>query len=316
MAGILILGECFFLDWLPLAILGLICFDGPKGLVYSGLLMIVAVTFAISPVNERIGRAVLGCRTATTEEMKKITAAWALVVAAIKQSLDDSTAERFTNVKLFVSDEKLPNAFALGRNTICVTKGLLNLAGSPLGAAEIAGVLAHEAGHLHFGDSGRLAIALTANRLGFISYRILDLLSRICEAFGRGVLQSGRMFTGSSGIAGVFITMMAMLVVLVATVFNLAMKVFSYTFQVAANVSLRAVGRNEEFRADLFARNIGFGPQLAKFLRQIEALDSAPRDIWAVLYRTHPSTAERIDRLEQETASPLLGTACFDYRAG
>ena len=111
------------------------------------------------------------------------------------------------------------------------------------------------------------------------------------------MLQSGRMFASSGGIAGVFIILMALLAVIVANVFNLAMRVFSFTFKVAADVSLRAVGRNEEFRADLFARNIGFGPQLAKFLRQIEALDAAPRDIWAVLYRTHPPTAERIERL-------------------
>jgi heat shock protein HtpX/STE24 endopeptidase len=105
------------------------------------------------------------------------------------------------------------------------------------------------------------------------------------------------MLGSAGGIAGIFITLTAMLAVVVANVFNLAIKVFSFTFQVAANVSLRAVGRAEEFRADLFARNIGFGPQLVKFLRQIEAIDAAPRDIWALLYRTHPPTAERIDRL-------------------
>lgn len=301
MAGFLILCVCLFLDWFPLAVLGLICFDYPNGLIYTALLMIAAGIFAISPVNEKIGRAVLGCRPATTEERKKITVVWNSVVAAIGQALGSSTGERFASVKLFVSDEKLPNAFAVGRNTICVTRGLLSLTGHSLGA-DMAGVLAHEAGHLHFGDSGRLAVALTANRLGVASYRILDFWSRICEAFGRGALQSGRMLAVSGGIAGVFITLMVMLAVLVANVFNLAMKVFSFTFQVAANVSLRAVGRNEEFRADLFARNIGFGPQLAKFLRQIEALDAAPKDIWAVLYRTHPPTATRIDRLLQDAS--------------
>jgi heat shock protein HtpX len=299
MAGFLILCVCFVLDWFPLAVLGLICFGYPNGLLYSALVLIAAGMIAISPVKERIAGAVLGCRPATTEERNKITAVWNSVIAAIGQTLGSSTAERFANIKLFVSDEKLPNAFAVGRNTICVTRGLLTLTGHSLDAGDIAGVLAHEAGHLHFGDSGRLAIALTANRLGVVSYRILDFSSSICEAFGRGVLQSGRMLGGSGGIAGIFITLTAMLVVVVANVFNLAMKVFSFTFQVAANVSLRAVGRTEEFRADLFARNIGFGPQLVKFLRQIEALDAAPRDIWAVLYRTHPPTAARIDRLLQ-----------------
>jgi heat shock protein HtpX len=293
MTGFFILCVCLFLDWFPLAVLGLIFFDYPRGLIYSTLLMIAAGIFAVSPPGERIGRAVLGCRPATTEERQRITGVWNSVVAAIGLALGSGAGERFTNVKLFVSEEKLPNAFALGRNTVCVTRGLLNLA-SPV---DMAGVLAHEAGHLHFGDSGRLAVALTANRLGVASHKILDLCSRIFEDFARGVLQSGRVFAGSGGIAGVFIILMALLAVIVANVFNLAMRVVSFTFQMAADVSLRAVGRNEEFRADLFARNIGFGPQLAKFLRQIEALDAAPRDIWAVLYRTHPPTAERIERL-------------------
>jgi heat shock protein HtpX len=297
MAGFLILCACLVLDWFPVAVLGLICFDYPKGLIYSALVVIAAVMFATSPVKERIGGAVLGCRPATTEERNKITRVWDSVVAAIGQALGSSTAERFAHIKIFVSDEKLPNAFAVGRNTICVTKGLLSLTGHSLGTGDIAGVLAHEAGHLHFGDSGRLAIALTANRLGVASYQILDFSSRACEAFGKGVLQSGRMLGSSGGIAGIFISLTAMFVVVVANVFNLAIKVFSFTFRIAANVSLRAVGRTEEFRADLFARNIGFGPQLVKFLRQIEAIDAAPRDIWALLCRTHPPTAERIDRL-------------------
>jgi len=302
MAGFLILCVCLFLNWFPLAVLGLIFFDYPNGLIYSALLIIAAGILAISPVSERIGRAILGCRPATTEERQKVTGVWNSVVAAIEQALGSSAGERFANVKLFVSDEKLPNAFAVGRNTVCVTRGLLHLTGCSLDAGDMAGVLAHEAGHLHFGDSGRLAVALTANRLGVASYRILDFWSMICETFARGVLQSGRMFAGSAGIAGVFIILMAFLAVIVASIFSLAMRVVSFTFKIAADVSLRAVGRNEEFRADLFARNIGFGPQLAKFLRQIEALDAAPRDIWALLNRTHPPTAERIDRLLQDAS--------------
>jgi heat shock protein HtpX len=277
-------------------VLGLLCLDYPKGLIYSGLLIAAAGIVAVSPAGEVIGRASLGCRPATTEERHKISVAWNMVVAAIGQALGSSAGERFAKVKLFVSEEKIPNAFALGRNTVCVTSGLLTLA-SP---GDMAGALAHEAGHLHFGDAWRLAVALTSNWLGTACYLILDFGSKVCEAFGGGVLQSGRMFASSGGIAGVFLILMAMVVVIVAEVFNLAMRVVSFMFRIAAEVSLRAVRRHEEFRADLFARNIGFGPHLAKFLRQIEALDAAPRNIWAVLYRTHPPTAERIDRLLQE----------------
>ncbi|HDR5277533.1 TPA: M48 family metalloprotease [Bacillus thuringiensis] len=45
---------------------------------------------------------------------------------------------------LCVADEPFPNAYALGSKTICVTKGLLKTANEE----ELAGVLAHEIGHV------------------------------------------------------------------------------------------------------------------------------------------------------------------------
>jgi heat shock protein HtpX len=286
------------LDWFPFAVIGLFCFDQSRWLIYSLLPIAIAGIVAGSPAGELIGRVVLGCRPATVDESQLIAVAWNSVVAAIGQSLSSSTGKRFSKVKLFVSDERIPNAFALGRNTVCVTMGLLNHA-SP---EDMAGVLAHEAGHLHFGDAVRLAVVLTTNRLGVATYRILDFGSRVCEGFGRGVLQSGRMFASSGDIAGAFIVLMALIVVIVAGVFNLAMRVASFTFRITTNISLSAVGRHEEFRADLFALNIGFGPQLIKYLRRIEALDAAPKNIWDVLSRKHPPAAVRIERLLRDAS--------------
>jgi heat shock protein HtpX len=292
MTGFLIMCESLFLNWIPLAVLGMAIFRYPNGLAYSALLVMAAGTFAISPLNERIGRMDLGCRPPTTEERQKITGVWHEVVDAIGQALDSSNAARFAVVNLFVSDERLPNAFALGRNTVCVTKGLLSVT-SP---GDLAGALAHEAGHLHFGDAERLAVALTANWLGVASYRILSFCSGFFDSLARGLMRPGKLLTGSAGSYGALIGLIIWLAVVVV---NTAIKVFSFVFQTAVDMSLRAVGRNEEFRADLFARNIGFGPQLANFLRQIEALDATPKDLWEVLQRPHPSTAERIDRLLQ-----------------
>lgn len=279
------------INWIPLAIVFLLFFDYPNGLIYSFILIAAAGIFAVSPLNESIGRTCLGCRPATTEEREKILGAWQAVINSIGNSLDDKTKERFENVKLFVSDEKLPNAFALGRNTVCVTKGLLYLS-SP---SEITGVLAHEAGHLHFGDSQRLAMALTANRLGVASYWVLDLFTRIFAGFSKGVSNAGMVFSRESGV---FISLMGLLLWISAVIINACMRIICFLFKMAVDIGIHAVGRKEEFRADLFAKNIGYGQPLAKFLRQIEALDTAPKNIWQVIYRTHPPTAERIDRLE------------------
>lgn len=291
MSGFMVLAFSLFLNWIPLALVFLVLFDYPNGLIYSFLLILAAGAFAVSPINENIGRFTLGCRPATTAERNKILGAWKSVTEAIGNSLDYKTKARFERVDLFVSDEKLPNAFALGNNTICVTKGLLNFE-SP---ANIAGVLAHEAGHLHFGDSQRLAVALTSNQVGIVSYNVINFGIRIVGAITKAMGNIGAALRSEAGIFAAFMGLICWFGVLMLNTF---LRIFYFISKIAMDLSIRAIGRREEFRADLFAKNIGFGQQLAKFLRQIEALDSAPQNIWEVLYRTHPPTAERIDRLE------------------
>ncbi|HAW58516.1 MAG TPA: hypothetical protein DCX03_05820 [Bacteroidales bacterium] len=291
MAGFVMLVLSLILNWIPLLIICALFFD-VYGVYLSIILVAAAGIFAISPLNEKIGRICLGCRPATTEERQKISGAWKAVISSIGSALDDKTRDRFDKVGLFVSDEKLPNAFALGRNTVCVTKGLLNLSS----ANEITGVLAHEAGHLHFGDSQRLAVSLAANQLGVMSYRVMDFFSRIFQGVTKGVSDVGFSFARSNGG---LIAIFGFVLWIGAVLITLCLRIIFFLFKTAMDISIRAVGRNEEFRADLFAKNIGYGSQLAKFLKQIEALDTAPKDIWAVLYRTHPPTAERIDRLQQ-----------------
>jgi heat shock protein HtpX len=291
MSSVMVLLLTLFLNWLPLAAVFCLFFNYPNGLFFSLVVIAIAGLFAISPIKESIGRVTLGCRPATTTERNKILGSWNSVIKAIGESLDEKTKERFEKVDLFVSDEKLPNAFALGSNTVCVTKGLLNLA-SP---GAIAGVLAHEAGHLYFGDSQRLAIAITTNQIGIASYNVLSIGMRILEGISKAIADTGAAFARSGGIL-LMITGLACWIG--AGLLKIAFWIFYLLCKTSMEVSILAVGRNEEFRADLFAKNIGFGQHLVKFLKQIEALDTAPQNIWQVLYRTHPPTAERIDRLE------------------
>lgn len=291
MAGFIVLAIGLILNWIPMSLICMLIFNYPNGLYVSLFLIVAAGAFALSPMKENIGRMTLGCRPATTEERSKIMGAWNSVVAAIGQSLEDETKERFKQVELFVSDEKLPNAFALGRNTICVTKGLLKMAAPN----SIAGVLAHEAGHLHFGDSQRLAIALTANQIGIASYHVLNVGAKLLEAITKAISDTGASFARSGGL---IFAMAGLACWIGAFVVKISFQVLCFLAKVAIDISTHAVGRDEEFRADLFAKNIGFGQPLAKFLRRIEAFESAPKNIWQVLYRTHPPTAERIDRLE------------------
>jgi len=57
------------------------------------------------------------------------------------------------------------------------------------------------------------------------------------------------------------------------------------------------VGRQEEFLADAFAKQLGFANGLVSFLRKIEDFEEAPVGFWNAVQSTHPPTAVRIDKL-------------------
>src|SRR6478672_263470 len=69
--------------------------------------------------------------------------------------------------KVFITENPQPNAFATGRNpehaAVCVTTGLLN----QVSQEELAGVLAHELGHVKHRDT--LTMTITAVMAGAIS---------------------------------------------------------------------------------------------------------------------------------------------------
>ncbi len=63
----------------------------------------------------------------------------------IEARLTDSTVKRNYNYQIIVFDNKMVNAFSIPGGYILVSKGLLNFVDSP---EELAGVLAHEMGHI------------------------------------------------------------------------------------------------------------------------------------------------------------------------
>ncbi|HEY4077685.1 MAG TPA: zinc metalloprotease HtpX [Rhizomicrobium sp.] len=197
--------------------------------------------------------------------------------------------------KVYITENPQPNAFATGRNpdhaAVCVTTGLLG----QVNQQELAGVLAHELGHVKHRDT--LTMTITAVIAGAIS-----------------MLASMAFFMGGSrdrdqpmGMVGV------LLVTLLAPI--------------AAMLVQAAISRSREFEADRAGAEITGRPMwLASALGQIERaanqIPNYPADanpatahMFIVnplhggisgLFATHPSTEERIARLR---AMPARGEA-------
>ena len=192
--------------------------------------------------------------------------------------------------KVFITENPQPNAFATGRSpehaAVCVTSGLL----ATVSKEELAGVIAHELGHVRNRDT--LTMTITAVIAGAI-----------------GMLANFAFFMGDRrnplGLVGV------LLVTLLAPV--------------AAMLVQAAISRSREFEADragaeLTGRPLWLADALAEIDRNARRTLNPPADAnpatahmfiinplhggMSGLFASHPSTEERIARLRAMAGVP------------
>jgi len=192
--------------------------------------------------------------------------------------------------RVYIIPQETPNAFATGRNpqhaAVAVTEGIMRL----LDRDELAGVLAHELGHVQNRDT--LTMTVAATLAGALSH--LANMAMWGAMLGGG---SSRDDEGGNPIAGLLGTMLAPL---------------------AATLIQMAISRSREFAADEHGAHLSANPlALASALRKIEAYSQripmtggspATAHLFIInpfsggglvrLFSTHPSTEERIARLQ------------------
>jgi heat shock protein HtpX len=191
--------------------------------------------------------------------------------------------------KLYVSQEMQPNAFATGRSpnhaAVCVTRGILQV----LDWDELRGVLAHEISHVGNRDLliGSVAAAVA---MGITFAARLAMWGGLFFGGGRG------------GRDNNIFALLAMMILA----------------PIAAALLQMALSRSREYEADRSgARLIGDGEPLARALQKIETYaKQVPMDVdpahatayiinpltgrqanFSTLFRTHPPTEQRIERL-------------------
>ncbi|AFZ36706.1 Heat shock protein [Stanieria cyanosphaera PCC 7437] len=192
--------------------------------------------------------------------------------------------------KIFIVPTKTPNAFATGRDpnhaAIAVTEGILQL----LSPDELSGVLAHELTHIKNRDTLTQAVAGTiAGAITFVG-RILSL-----GALYGPVTQDNR--RGGNPFGLLFLIILA---------------------PISATLIQLAISRTREFSADRGSAEITQNPiALANALQKLETIgkqipmngnpafepllimNSFSGEGIQGLFRTHPSTEERVIRLTQ-----------------
>lgn len=191
---------------------------------------------------------------------------------------------------VYIIPEQIPNAFATGRNpnnaAVAVTEGLLNL----LSENEIEGVLAHEMSHVRHYDI--LIGSVAAVFAGAIA--ILANFAKLGAVFG------GNENNRQNGIL---------------------MLVAAIIMPIAAAIIQMAISRSREYKADAGAANLTKHPEwLISALNKLENYAqnrtmqnatpqsahmfiinpfSGVKSSFSQLFRTHPSTKDRIARLNE-----------------
>jgi heat shock protein HtpX len=195
--------------------------------------------------------------------------------------------------RLYVSPSPQPNAFATGRNpehaAVAVTQGILPI----LDRRELEGVLAHELSHVQNRD---ILISSVAATIG----AVITWLAYLAYFLPMG----GDDEDGGNPFAGLLMVILAPL---------------------AAGLIQMAISRSREFGADSTGAQLTADPMaLASALRKIEAYargtppattNPSTAHLFisnpfkggagvASLFSTHPSTAERVERLERMAYGP------------
>jgi heat shock protein HtpX len=254
-------------------------FGGRNGMLIA-LAVAVAMNFVSYFYSDKLALSMYRAQPATREQLPRVYS----VVEQMTQRIG------LPMPKIYVIPSESPNAFATGRNpahaSVAVTQGILNL----LTDEELAGVLAHELGHVRNRDI--LTSSIAATLAGAIT--ILAQMGRFAMIFGGGG-GSNRDREGG-GIAALFMLILA---------------------PIAATLIQLAVSRAREYEADATGAHMTGNPYaLASALQKLDAYSKrlpmgatastahlfivAPLisgGSFANLFSTHPPIAKRIERL-------------------
>ena len=252
---------------------------GDRGIEY-GLGIAVVMNFASYFFSDKIALATSGAQPLTQESAPAVYARIAPLVGRLAQRMG------IPMPKLYVTPEPSPNAFATGRDpnhaSIAFTECILQL----MDDRELEGVVAHELGHVLNRDilissiAGTIAAAITA-------------LSRFAFWFGGERDDRDR----GGGLGAIVMMILG---------------------PIAAMLIQMAISRTREFSADAAsAKYIGSPYPLIGALQKLDTWSNripmeatpATQHLYIMkplaggsmmrLFSTHPSTEERIERLEQ-----------------
>jgi len=263
---------------------GLLLFGGEalggRNGLYTALFIAVAMNFFGYFFSDKMALSMYSAQPVTPTENSDVYARVFPIVQSLTQRMN------LPMPKLWLIPEQSPNAFATGRNpehaSVAFTEGVLSL----MNDQELEGVVAHELGHVKNRDILTSSVAATIATA-------ITFLARM--AFWFGGRRDDR--EGGSAWGGIIMLILA---------------------PIAAMLIQMAISRTREYSADETSAQITHNPnelisalgKLESWSKRIPMTDATPStahlfiikpftgDALMRLFSTHPSTEERIRRLQ------------------
>ena len=207
----------------------------------------------------------LNCQRPTGEAAERLQQAISIVCR--KAGLDSS------DYNLYVCKANVLNAFAVGSNNIAVTLPLLTAMSIP----DIAGILAHEMGHIQNRDTNAALLTSTMSSFGNLVVRIYSFITLALQLLS-------------------FIPVIGWFAAIISWFFVIQIWLFQFLMQLPLHIVTMFSSRQDEFEADLYACKIGLGIELYNGLSGISQ-GEAKMGFAARILSSHPATQQRLERI-------------------
>lgn len=249
-------------------------------LVCAGL-YIVSLSIAFSPLGEKLLRVFNHVRVVKTKKEKEY-------LMPLYSEVYQEALKQYPNLPALqgcIIDSLTVNALAVGKHTVAVTRGAVET----FSEDELKGIIAHEIAHIAHGDTKKILINTVGN--GIFSVLVIIMKS--------------------------FLTLMDLLIVREQSI-NKAIRFFVafvrmlillclFLFVFVGNVILSLNSRKNEYRADRFALQIGYGEELTEALYLLQKMSLGENmKLVEKIQSGHPHIADRIAELEFYLDRPEL----------
>ncbi len=271
------------LSIIPMFVFGGKYLVGEGGLFILLIPAIIAILFAIAlSMSDSFLHWVSGFREPLQKEQERLQKSGVYDVLKESGAVIDH---------VLVADEDGINAYAIGGKTVVFTLGILD---DSISNEILRGIAAHEAGHIHAGDTKINRMFYAFSRIGVFMEGVSKIMSNIYGYFGR--MMATFMALGSRMYAIIFIPLIMMII----------FKIFHFIPTVLiwmSNFIMFSVSRTMEFAADKYAHDLNYGEGLKSFLYVIleegKKNNSQAQGGVSALLNTHPSPGQRLQALEK-----------------